>query len=328
MTIPTANFAFLAHSPTPLTNKMTLLNPTLLIARSELYTMEFLIAQALRTQISPLKELPRAHVPHDPLTCDFLHGERMWKKALLNSDKTILNHLILLNSDKKILNQLLVDALHSCGAEVLVASSKIVTAVQTIAEEVRDIKESIHHVVSRPSGRDKRIRRSTKQQTPVQSGRLSALIRLHVQTLFGSCMETGQLPPPATLAQKLNWKFKARGKKPARSDSSSDSSSEASSSLGTDVSDIGSDSDVDPSFPYGPEGPGHKHATHETLVIIWRGMRKCGVRSFRPDLTKPMSAGKNKDLWSLAIRLFIKLVWCREYDEINVATTSIPDIRN
>ncbi|PLW23417.1 hypothetical protein PCASD_14737 [Puccinia coronata f. sp. avenae] len=131
----------------------------------------------------------------------------------------------------------LVDALHSCGAEVLVASSKIVTAVQTIAEEVRDIKESIHHVVSRPSGGDKRIRRSTKQQTPVQSGRLSALIRLHVQTLFGSCMET------------------------------------ASSSLGTDVSDIGSDSDVDPSFPYGPEGPGHKHATHETLVIIWRGMR-------------------------------------------------------
>ncbi|KAA1073509.1 hypothetical protein PGT21_014133 [Puccinia graminis f. sp. tritici] len=55
---------------------------------------------------------------------------------------------------------------------------------------------------------------------------------------------------------------------------------------------------------------------------MWRSMIKCGVVSFRPDLSGGPCDVDNKFLWDLAHRIFIKLVKAQEYPEINLDNCS------
>lgn len=121
----------------------------------------------------------------------------------------------------------------------------------------------------------------------MQAGILHALIRLHCTTLFGSYIaDHKKLPPPATEAEKANWKMKKVNIIP---DEDSDETSSASPGptqvlMDLDINEneeiLETGSEADPSFPYGANGPGHEKATRETLPIIWLGMQKVGLRSF------------------------------------------------
>jgi hypothetical protein len=76
------------------------------------------------------------------------------------------------------------------------------------------------------------------------------------------------------------------------------------------------DGDVDPDFPYGPDGPGHSSATPQALKIIWRAMRTVKVKSFRPDLSKSMKSPANRFLWGFAVKTFLRVVSSGEYDPL------------
>jgi len=121
-------------------------------------------------------------------------------------------------------------------------------------------------------------------------------------TLFGLKPEDS-IPPPATEAEKKSW---------------GDPSPEASAMDLDDESTVESDRDIDPHFPYYPNGPGHLNATPQTLKIIRREMDRCRVSAFRPDLGRPWASPDNTFLWTLAMDTFIKLVECGEYTGISL----------
>ncbi|OAV95431.1 hypothetical protein PTTG_26676 [Puccinia triticina 1-1 BBBD Race 1] len=73
--------------------------------------------------------------------------------------------------------------------------------------------------------------------------------------------------------------------------------------------------DFDPCFPY-RDGPGHSRASPQALSIIWRAMRRAGVKSFRPDLSKAISSSVNRFLWDLARNTFMQVVRSGEYDPL------------
>lgn len=139
---------------------------------------------------------------------------------------------------------------------------------------------------------------------------LLARVRKHIKTLLGQCSETNVLPPPATAREKDRWNREVVNDEVSDDD---DLSSPDASPLHRDV---------DPAFPYGISGPGHREASKETLAIMWRAMRRARVRSFRPDFNQAVRQPDNLFLWDLAHSIFIKLVKAGEYDDIDLDTCS------
>ncbi|WAR53777.1 hypothetical protein PtB15_3B286 [Puccinia triticina] len=137
---------------------------------------------------------------------------------------------------------------------------------------------------------------------------LLSRVRLHVKTLFGKTMALNQFPPPATEREKANWK-----RDPENDFPDDESVSHSSNYSGDDGGD--------PGFPY-PNGPGHRKASATTLKIMWRSMFRCGVISFRPDLSRGPHDADNLFLWDLAHSIFIKLVKAQEYPDIDLENCS------
>ncbi|MBW0487062.1 hypothetical protein O181_026777 [Austropuccinia psidii MF-1] len=130
---------------------------------------------------------------------------------------------------------------------------------------------------------------------------------MHCQTLFGKCVDSNKLPPPATDREKTKWnQNEVIGQYP---DSDSSSNYSSSSNSESSVEDF--------AFPY-PGGPGHKQASSQTLSIMWRTMKQAGVQSFRPNLGASFNSPDNKFLWDLEISLFIKLIHAHEYTDIDL----------
>ncbi|OAV89087.1 hypothetical protein PTTG_06030 [Puccinia triticina 1-1 BBBD Race 1] len=131
-------------------------------------------------------------------------------------------------------------------------------------------------------------------------------------------MELHQFPPPATEGKKANWNRDQH----YRPQDGSDDKGRSSSSSSSDDND-----NVDPHFPY-PDGPGHKDASATTLRIMWRSMRRAGVVSFQPDLSRGAKHVDNLFLWDLAHNIFMKLVRAQEYRDVDMENTPEEKIRD
>ncbi|KAI7946013.1 hypothetical protein MJO29_012401 [Puccinia striiformis f. sp. tritici] len=147
-----------------------------------------------------------------------------------------------------------------------------------------------------------------------KSGDLLDAVRQHAATMFGQCAQNDAYPPPATKEAQRRWITQC-------DEYDSDDASVISSESEMDLDDI------DPSFPY-PNGPGHSAATPQAIKIIWRTMCKAGVDSFRPDLSKPMSAYINQFLWDIAIVTFMRLVRSGEYPPLNPELLNQDDVKD
>ncbi|KNZ44942.1 hypothetical protein VP01_865g2 [Puccinia sorghi] len=152
---------------------------------------------------------------------------------------------------------------------------------------------------------------STSRAPGAQDLSLLARVRQHINTLFGKTISLNQFPPPATARKQARWK-----RDPANDYSDDESMGSSSSDSGDDA-----DPDADPCFPY-PDGPGHQDASAATLKIMWRSMRRSGVVSFRPDLSRGASDTDNSFLWDLCHSIFMKLVRAQEYPQIDLETCS------
>ncbi|MBW0473532.1 hypothetical protein O181_013247 [Austropuccinia psidii MF-1] len=176
-------------------------------------------------------------------------------------------------------------------------SSQVISQLERIANGVSDLQLN----------RESNPTPQTNSSGPAQNHRdntLLARVRMHCQTLFGKCLDSNRLPPPATDHEKAKWNRNSIVDNFVDSEDSSDSS--------------GSNSDVeDPAFPYAG-GPGHRQASPQTLSIMWHAMNRAGVRSFRPDLSDSFNSPDNQFLWGLAISLFIKLVKAHEYTDVDL----------
>ncbi|PLW34253.1 hypothetical protein PCASD_17895 [Puccinia coronata f. sp. avenae] len=147
---------------------------------------------------------------------------------------------------------------------------------------------------------------------------IQSYVRQHCATMFGRCARDDSFPPPATAEERRAWI--TRGGR----DTPSDNSEDDSVSIAGSAMDL--DDDYDPGFPY-PNGPGHSAASPEALKIIWRAMRKAGVKSFRPDLSKAMNHPVNRFLWDLARDTFTRVVNCGEYDPLTIEILDQVDLK-
>ncbi|KAA1118674.1 hypothetical protein PGT21_001717 [Puccinia graminis f. sp. tritici] len=145
-----------------------------------------------------------------------------------------------------------------------------------------------------------------------QNTDLLAAVRRHSATLFGKCFYEGNFPPPATPEERRQWID--RGDIVDDLDDESHESFHDDSAMDLSVhGESEMEVDLDPSFPY-PDGPGHPAASPQALRILWRTMRNCNVKSFRPNLAEAMTTPSNRFLWNLAIRTFYRLVRSGEYE--------------
>ncbi|KAH9448447.1 hypothetical protein Pst134EA_027757 [Puccinia striiformis f. sp. tritici] len=140
----------------------------------------------------------------------------------------------------------------------------------------------------------------------------------HCETMFGRAAEDHAYVhlPPATPEEQCRWI------RHGESDDEPDKSDHDSNNSDTDMA-----VDGDSSFPY-PNGPGHHAATRDALKIIWHTMRKAGVTSFRPDLSKPVTYHLNRFLWDLAIKCFMRLVRCGEYPSLDPELCNQLDVQH
>lgn len=130
-------------------------------------------------------------------------------------------------------------------------------------------------------------------------------MRFHVQTLLGQRNNNEHLPQPASTEDKKAWM-----------------SDQAIDSIEFDVESHPLPSDAEGGFPY-PDGPGNSKATPQQLSVMWQMMQVVAVRSFRPDFSSSASSKDNKWLWSLALKIFIKLVQCGEYSGVPLGEEGI-----
>ncbi|WAR55865.1 hypothetical protein PtB15_6B609 [Puccinia triticina] len=149
---------------------------------------------------------------------------------------------------------------------------------------------------------------TTRSQGGAQNCEIQEYVRQHCATMFGRCAETGDFPPPATAEERRAWIRQSLA-------DSSDEESDGEPDPIPDSSAMDTDEDFDPCFPY-RDGPGHSRASPQALSIIWRAMRRAGVKSFWPDLSKAISSSVNRFLWDLARNTFMQVVRSGEYDPL------------
>ncbi|PLW31345.1 hypothetical protein PCANC_19627 [Puccinia coronata f. sp. avenae] len=150
---------------------------------------------------------------------------------------------------------------------------------------------------------------TTSRQREKSNTEMKAYVRQHCATLFGRCARDDDFPEPATAEERREWiRVDLAGPPDGKWDKES---SPSSYDYAMDL-----DGDVDPDFPYGPDGPGHSSTTPEALKIIWRAMRGAKMKSFRPDLSKAMTSTANWFLWDFAVKTFLRMVSSGEYNPL------------
>ncbi|KAH9810715.1 hypothetical protein DFH28DRAFT_902275 [Melampsora americana] len=185
-------------------------------------------------------------------------------------------------------------------------SNQIAQTNQCVAVLTSEVK-SLTEVVRSFLGRDSK---STSPKKTI-GGRTSDRIHFHVNTMLGITSVSDPLPRGASIEEQQGWM------------------------CNTDLNTLDIDptqtldthQSADPCFPY-KDGPGHPDSTPQQLQIIWRMMNVVGVVSFRPIFGESQTSGRNKWLWDLARRIFIKLVDCGVYSGISLDKKNLDYIEN
>ncbi|EGG10880.1 uncharacterized protein MELLADRAFT_92227 [Melampsora larici-populina 98AG31] len=134
-----------------------------------------------------------------------------------------------------------------------------------------------------------------------KGGRTSAHIRFHIDTLLGRRSNDEVLPAPASATDKEKWGYDIDMDKLV---------------YDPNALPLATDS-ADPCFPY-EDGPGHEDSSPQQLAIMWQLMTMAGVSSFRPDFSLSATSCENKWLWDLALKIFVVLVECGEYQGVSL----------
>ncbi|CAH7687706.1 hypothetical protein BY996DRAFT_4581340, partial [Phakopsora pachyrhizi] len=140
------------------------------------------------------------------------------------------------------------------------------------------------------------------------------LIHQHVKALLGLKSGITQLPSPASEKERQNWILYDDEVEELKENSDCNqefSKAESENSI------VSMSETEDPHFPF-PGGPGHKRATPQQLQIMWNMMQERGVSKFRPNFGDSIESPDNRFLWSLAHKIFVRLVKCGEYQGIDL----------
>ncbi|CAH7667422.1 hypothetical protein PPACK8108_LOCUS1822 [Phakopsora pachyrhizi] len=132
------------------------------------------------------------------------------------------------------------------------------------------------------------------------------LIHQHVKALLGLKSGIIQLPSPALKKERQNWIWYDDEVEELKENSDCNqefSKAESESSI-VSISET-----EDPHFPF-PGGPGHKRATPQQLQIMWNMMQERGVSKLCPNFGDSIESPDNRFLWSLAHKIFVRLVEC------------------
>ncbi|KAH9823465.1 hypothetical protein DFH28DRAFT_1078403 [Melampsora americana] len=165
--------------------------------------------------------------------------------------------------------------------------------VDSLSHEVTVLNQIIkQHLCNKLEGNNKK---------KTKGGRTSAHIRFHIDTLLGRHSHDEVLPAPASAIEKEKWGYHL--------DMDNLAYDPNSLPLATDA--------ADPHFPY-EDGPGHEDSSPQQLAIMWQLMTTAGVSSFRPDFSQSATSCENKWLWNLALKMFIVLVECGEYQGVSL----------
>lgn len=156
-------------------------------------------------------------------------------------------------------------------------------------ESLEDEVKSLSHVVNKLAGS---FGENGTSQSKRRGGRTADRIRFHVDTLIG--LPEGSKLPSATAAT---------------ANDSAHSPQHPSTST--------PEAPTDPRFPY-KNGPGHKDATPQQLEIMHKMLEDAGLKSFRPNFAKSVSANENRSIWNVCLKIFNKLVECGEYDGVAI----------
>ncbi|CAH7666306.1 hypothetical protein PPACK8108_LOCUS652, partial [Phakopsora pachyrhizi] len=140
------------------------------------------------------------------------------------------------------------------------------------------------------------------------------LIHQHVKALLGLKSGITQLPSPAS--KKEHQKWIRYDDEVEELEENSDCNQEFSKAE-SESSIVSMSETQDPHFPF-PGGPGHKRATPQQLQIMWNMMQERGVSKFHPNFSDSIESPDNRFLWSLAHKIFVHLVECREYQGIDL----------
>lgn len=140
-----------------------------------------------------------------------------------------------------------------------------------------------------------------------------ALIRFHLEMMFGLRSSDDPLPPPATAQEEEEWDCER-------------DLDDITIEMHKSSDGVTFDSEIDPCFPY-PNGPGHQEASPQQLSVTWELMKAARVPSFRPNLSASPSSKGNKRIWGLAERIFFKLVTLGVYTGISLDQDNIPFIK-
>ncbi|WAQ86656.1 hypothetical protein PtA15_7A384 [Puccinia triticina] len=126
-------------------------------------------------------------------------------------------------------------------------------------------------------------RKSPQGPSNLQRTDLRKFLWLHCAVLLGWSSKVKKFPRPATKGEKSEWGH------PLRSLSTQDSN------------------------PYI-----HEAATPQQITIIKKMMHQAGIRRFAPNFMEPPNSNNNKFLWDLAIDVFVELIECSEYANVDV----------
>ncbi|CAH7676363.1 hypothetical protein PPACK8108_LOCUS11486 [Phakopsora pachyrhizi] len=157
---------------------------------------------------------------------------------------------------------------HSCSGKKI--ASEMLEGINCIAQGINCLQMSVNQ------GQSKGKMKVTGEG---RNNTLLAQARQHVATLFGKDLDMKNqiFPAPATKSERRLWRNHLRN------DSDDDELSQ-------------SDEDIegqDPSFLY-PGGPGSQSASSQTLSIMQKAMPQSGIKSFCPNLSKPMNNKTNQ----------------------------------
>ncbi|WAR56524.1 hypothetical protein PtB15_7B373 [Puccinia triticina] len=148
-------------------------------------------------------------------------------------------------------------------------------------DETLQVVEQIRDELNKQE--EPQVRKSPQGLSNLQQTDLRKFLWLHCAVLLGWSSKVKKFPRPATKGKKSEWGH------PLRSLSTQDSN------------------------PYI-----HEAATPQQITIIKKMMHQAGIRRFAPNFMEPPNSNNNKFLWDLAIDVFVELIECGEYANVDV----------
>ncbi|CAH7687596.1 hypothetical protein PPACK8108_LOCUS22403 [Phakopsora pachyrhizi] len=190
------------------------------------------------------------------------------------------------------------------------------TAIKTLMDKIENLNDnytSMQPNLSQKYNFNARVQRGNYSHVP-QNGKVKELIHQHVKALLGLKSGITQLPSPASKKERQKWiRYDDEVEELEENSDCNQEFSKAES----ENSIVSMSETEDPHFPF-PGGPGHKRATPQQLQIMWNMMQERGVSKFHPNFGDSIESPDNRFLWSLAHKIFVRLVECGEYQGIDL----------